>query len=170
MTMPSMSRALSVRAARSTLSAPMTPTRSPSATDSCRIGAAAADQQHGRVVERIGGFQFGRQQAARGERIGAAQHGRVQRADAQRRGEPARDALDGSGGGNAKRVGNADRDVVAGAGNDRDQDAAGFLAPFGQRALAAQRYACRCRKYRRARSLRARRTRAPPAPRPNSLR
>ena len=50
-TMPSMSRALSARAALSTLSAPTRPTRSPTATASCRIGAAAAGDQHGRLVQ-----------------------------------------------------------------------------------------------------------------------
>ena len=50
-----------------------------------RMMAAAADQQHGRIVERIAGRQFGHDVALVLERLGAAEHGRMQRAQPQRR-------------------------------------------------------------------------------------
>ena len=57
-----------------------------------RMMAAAADQQHGRVVERIAGRQFGDDVALVLERLGAAKHGGVQRAQPQRA-DDARDQL-----------------------------------------------------------------------------
>ena len=104
-TMPSISRALRQRAARSTLSAPITPMRSPTATLERRMQAAAADHQHGGVLERIAGRQLGDDVALGHERAGAAQHGRVQRAQPQRRREPRDQPLDRRIFGDRQRIG-----------------------------------------------------------------
>ena len=83
-TMPSMSRALSARAALSTLSAPTRPTRSPTRDRKLRIGAAAAGNQHGRFFQRVARPAVPACAApCAASVVHAAQHRAMQRANAQ---------------------------------------------------------------------------------------
>ena len=138
-TMPSMSRALSARAALSTLSAPTTPTRSPTATDERRIGAAAAGDEHGRFVERIAVRQFGQLLAARRR---ACPCGAAPCRAARARAAPCSSAARRCGrriGGDGQRVRERRRAVIAHAGDNRHEQAAGLLPLFVQQRLQARR-------------------------------
>ena len=83
--MPSISRALSMRAALSTLSAPIEPGAFADSDRECRIGAAAPDHHHGRVVERIAERHRELRPAFVLQHASATEHRCMQRAHAQRR-------------------------------------------------------------------------------------
>ena len=87
-TMPSMSRTLRQRAARSTLIAPITPMRSPTATLS--VGCMRPRPTTRTVASSIGspGGNLGDDVALGQQRAGAADHRRVQRAQPQRGRQP----------------------------------------------------------------------------------
>ena len=89
--MPSMSRTLRCFAAASSESAPTTPIRSPSATESDGIACAAADQQHGGVARGIGIVE----RRARGRiAIQPAQHRRMQRPHPQCGAQPRQQTIE----------------------------------------------------------------------------
>ena len=86
-----------------------------------RMVAAAADQQHGRVVERIAGRQLGDDVALVLERLRAAEHGRVQGAQPQRRRDARDQLLDRRVIGDRQRAGQRGRRVLAHADDHRER-------------------------------------------------